>query len=120
MPTRAQAAQRVADMINEAEQAMDIAMAKTSAMVTQLPTLQFEAGLNAAWAQPVVVSMCAALGDMTNARGSIINVHKSLAAIQRKLGLTLMESPTNTKGEDGPVHQITGRAVEGRVVALRA
>ena len=120
MSERQQAADRVAEMINDAERAMDIAMAKTSALVTALPSLQSAAGLNAAWAQPVVASMCSALGDMTTARGSIIGAHRSLAAIQRKLGLSVMETPNNSKEDTGPVRP-TGRiAEEGRVVALRA
>lgn len=118
MSNRQQAADRVARMIHDAERAMDIAMAKTSALVTELPTLQSEAGLNAAWAQPVVASMCAALGDMTAARGSIIGAHKSLSAIQRKLGVTALELPNNSK-EDGPVRP-SAADEGGRVVALRA
>lgn len=120
MSNRQEAAERVAQMINDAERAMDIAMAKTSALVTELPNLQAEAGLNAAWAQPVVVSMCSALGDMTTARGSIIGAHKSLSAIQRKLGVTIMEGPTNGKDGEGPVRPIQGWDDGDRVVALRA
>ena len=117
MSNQQEAADRVAQMINEAERAMDIAMAKTSALVTELPSLQTEAGLNAAWAQPVIVSVCAALGDMTAARGSIIGAHKSLSAIQRKLGISVMETPLNTKTEPAPVPKPTGYSTD-RVVAL--
>ncbi len=116
MSSQQEAAQRVAWMINEAERAMDIAMAKTSILVTELPSLQTEAGLNAAWAQPVIVSVCAALGDMTAARGSIIGAHKSLSAIQRRLGLSVMEGPNNEK--DGPITVPPTAYGEGRVVAL--
>lgn len=117
MSSQQEAAQRVARMINEAERAMDVAMAKASILVTELPSLQTEAGLNAAWAQPVIVSVCAALGDMTAARGSIIGAHKSLSAIQRKLGISVMESPNNSKEEPAPVPRPTGY-LDDRVVAL--
>ncbi len=117
MSSQQEAADRVAQMINEAERAMDIAMAKTSALVTELPSLQTEAGLNAAWAQPVIVSVCAALGDMTAARGSIIGAHKSLSVIQRKLGISIMELPTNSKEEPVPAPRPTGYSTD-RVVAL--
>lgn len=120
MSNQQEAAKRVAQMINDAERSMDIAMAKTSILVTELPSLQTEAGLNAAWAQPVIVSVCAALGDMTSARGSTIGAHKSLSLIQRKLGLAVMESPNNTKGDEGPVVVPKTGSNEGRVVALRA
>lgn len=117
MSSQQEAAERVAHMINEAERAMDIAMAKTSVLVTELPSLQRAAGLNAAWAQPVIVSVCAALGDMTAARGSIIGAHKSLSAIQRKLGISVMEVPLNDKTEPTPVPRPTGYSAD-RVVAL--
>ena len=117
MSSQQEAAQRVARMINEAERAMDIAMAKTSILVTELPSLQTDAGLNAAWAQPVIVSVCAALGDMTAARGSIIGAHKSLSAIQRMLGIAMMELPGNNKEDPVPLPRPTGYS-EGRVVAL--
>lgn len=117
MSIQQEAAERVARMINEAERAMDIAMAKTSILVTELPSLQSDAGLNAAWAQPVIVSVCAALGDMTAARGSIIGAHKSLSVIQRRLGISVMELPGNNKEVPVPVPPPTGYS-DGRVVAL--
>ncbi|HZW15917.1 MAG TPA: hypothetical protein VFF66_06645 [Brevundimonas sp.] len=101
--TRDQAALRAATLINEAERAMDEAMSRASLLVAELPHLQCQAGLNAAWAHPVVVAVCSALGDMTEARGSLIHAHRSLSVIQRKLGLAMLEIPTNTKGDDGPV-----------------
>lgn len=119
MSSQQEAAERVARMINEAERAMDIAMAKTSVLVTELPSLQTDAGLNAAWAQPVIVSVCAALGDMTAARGSIIGAHKSLSAIQRRLGISVMEGANNTKDDPVPIPRPTGYS-DGRVVALHA
>lgn len=100
---REDAAVRAANLINEAEWAMDEAMAKASRLVTELPELQNRAGLNSAWAQPVVAAVCSALGDMTGARGSLIHAHRSLSVIQRRLGVTLFELPTNSKDEDGPV-----------------
>jgi hypothetical protein len=117
MSSQQEAAERVAHMIIEAERAMDIAMARASILVTELPSLQTEAGLNAAWAQPVIVSVCAALGDMTTARGSIIGAHKSLSAIQRKLGIATMEVPGNSKEDPVPTSRPTGYSA-GRVVAL--
>lgn len=119
MSNRHEAAQRVAAMINDAERAMDLAMAKASLLVTELPNLQTEAGLNASWAQPVVASVCSALSDMTAARGSIIGAHRSLSAIQRKLGLPAMEGPNNPKEDP---EGVGGRPIhdDARVVALRA
>lgn len=121
MSNRHEAAQRVSQMINDAEKAMDIAMAKASLLVTELPNLQTEAGLNASWAQPVIVSVCSALGDMTAARGSIIGAHRSLSVIQRKLGIALMESPTNPKDDpEEPPVSIAGVRRSDTVVPLRA
>jgi|GEM_PF-911046 len=123
MSNRNEAAQRVAKMINDAEQAMDIAMAKASLLVTELPSLQSEAGLHASWAQPVIVSVCSALGDMTAARGSIIGAHKSLSAIQRRLGIPLMEGGTNPKDDEVPEERRYPALRAGRsetVVPLRA
>jgi hypothetical protein len=113
------AAQRVADLINDAERAMDQAMAKASILVAELPQLQNQAGLNAGWAQPAIVSVCAALSDMTTARGSLISAHKSLSVIQRKLGLVTTLLPGNDKAPDGTVIPASAFA-DDRVVALRA
>ena len=116
--TRDQAALRAAALINVAEQAMDEAMSRASLLVAELPHLQCQAGLNAAWAHPVVVAICSALGDTTEARGSLIHAHRSLSIIQRKLGVALLEVPTNTKGDEGPV---TPRAAApGPLLALTA
>lgn len=105
------AALRVSELINDAEQAMDYALSRASLLVTELPELQTQAGLNAAWSQPVVVAVCAALGDMSEARGSLIHAHRTLSAIQRRLGVALRELPTNSKGDDGPAMPApTGRA----------
>ena len=52
------AALRVSELINEAEQAIDQALSRASRLVTELPDLQAQAGLNAAWAHPVVVAVC--------------------------------------------------------------
>ncbi|PZO03301.1 MAG: hypothetical protein DCF28_07485 [Alphaproteobacteria bacterium] len=113
------AAQRVADLINDAERAMDQALAKASILVAELPQLQTQAGLNAGWAQPAIVSVCAALSDMTTARGSLINAHKSLSVIQRKLGLMVVANPQN--GKPGEIPELPpGVFRHERVVALRA
>ncbi len=122
MSNRNDAARRVALMINDAERAMDVAMAKASLLVTELPNLQNEAGLHASWAQPVIVSVCSALGDMTTARGSIIGAHKSLSAIQRRLGI-VMEGPYNPKEDEVPEERRYPELRAGRsetVIPLRA
>jgi hypothetical protein len=111
------AAARVAVIINEAERAMDDAMARASLLVAELPQLQQQAGLNAAWAQPAVASVCSALSDMTTARGSLIAAHKSLSAVQRKLGVTVSEVPGNSK-EEGPTPAKT--AESENIIRLRA
>ncbi len=72
--------------------------------------------MNGAWAQPAVASVCAALNDMTGARASLISAHKSLSAIQRKLGVTVAEGGA---GEKEDVLRPTGRQAE-TVVRLRA
>ena len=113
------AAQRVADLINDAERAMDQAMAKASILVAELPQLQTQAGLNAGWAQPAIVSVCAALSDMTTARGSLISAHKSLSGIQRKLGLVTFAGSHNDKIPDIPISAPSALG-DDRVVALRA
>ncbi len=117
MSERQEAAERVAAIINEAEQAMDAAMARASLLLTELPGLQTQAGLNGAWAQPAVASVCSALGDMTAARGSLIAAHKSLSAVQRKLGVTVAEMPTNGKDHETPIPKI---AHDDQVIRLRA
>ncbi|MBB5746169.1 hypothetical protein [Brevundimonas variabilis] len=119
MSDKTLAAQRVADLINDAERAMDQAMAKASILVAELPQLQAQAGLNASWAQPAIVSVCAALSDMTTARGSLISAHRSLSVIQRKLGLVTTLLPGNDKASEGPIVP-TSAFGDDRVVALRA
>lgn len=97
MSNRQAAAQRVAEFINTAEQSLDEALARTSVLVSELPALQRDAGLNAAWAQPAVVSICSAMSDLASARASLIEAHKSLSAVQRKIGVTVLESPNHDK-----------------------
>jgi len=98
---------------------MDLAMAKASILVAELPQRQTQAGLNAGRAQPAIVSVCAALSDMTTARGSLISAHKSLSVIQRKLGLRI-----SAASQDGRPDETLGFAPSDfshdRVVALRA
>lgn len=117
MSERDIAAARVAIIINEAERAMDAAMSRASQLLTELPALQGQAGLNGAWAQPAVASVCAALNDMTGARASLISAHRSLSAVQRKLGVTVAEGMGNDK-EDGTTRPM-GELTEA-VVRLRA
>lgn len=117
MSERDIAAARVAIIINEAERAMDGAMSRASQLLTELPALQGQAGLNGAWAQPAVASVCAALNDMTGARASLISAHRSLSAVQRKLGVTVAEGMANDK-EDGTMRPM-GELTE-TVVRLRA
>ena len=109
---------KVAAYINHAEQSLDEAMSRTSILVSELPNLQRDAGLNAAWAQPAVASVCAALNDLTSARAALIDAHKSLSAVQRKLGVVTLETPNNDKpSETGPITPRAGAAV---VVPMRA
>lgn len=115
MSDQQQAAARVAEIINEAERAMDDAMSRASLLVAELPRLQIQAGVNGAWAQPAVASVCSALTDMTTARGSLIEAHRSLSAVQRKLGITVAEIPGNSKEKP----TIPKAAVEN-IVQLRA
>jgi len=117
MSDRDIAAARVADIINEAERAMDAAMSRASQLLTELPALQGQAGLNGAWAQPAVASVCAALNDMTGARASLISAHKSLSVVQRKLGVTVAEGTSNNK-PDEPIRPSADLA--DTVVRLRA
>ena len=70
MSDRDIAAARVADIINEAERAMDAAMARASQLLTELPALQGQAGLNGAWAQPAGRSARSSVSS--NALGIIV------------------------------------------------
>jgi len=118
MSQREATAIRVADYINHAEQSLDEALSRTSILVSELPSLQRDAGLNAAWAQPAVASVCAALNNLTSARAALIDAHKSLSAVQRKLGVTTLETPNNDKpAETGPFARQAEAAV---VVPMRA
>lgn len=117
MSNRHAAAARVAEYINDAERALDDAMARTSVLVSEMPALQREAGLNGAWAQPAVASICSALSDLTSARAALIDAHRSLSAVQRKLGVEVMETPNQDKPpETGPRPVLR----EGQVVPIAA
>lgn len=118
MSNRQAAAQRVADYINTAEQSLDEALARTSLLVSELPALQRDAGLNAAWAQPAVVSVCSALSDLTSARAALIDAHRSLSAVQRKLGVHVMESPNHDKPPE--TRPLAPQAQDSKVVPIAA
>ena len=118
MSNRQAAAMRVTDFINHAERALDEALSKTSVLVSELPGLQRDAGLNAAWAQPAVASVCAALSNLTSARAALIDAHRSLSAVQRKLGIVTFETPNNDKPPE--TKPIMPRLEADTVVPLRA
>ncbi|HEY0053607.1 MAG TPA: hypothetical protein VGB49_09360 [Caulobacteraceae bacterium] len=79
-------AQGVADRLMAAEAAVDRALILTAELAAALPTARLAAGLSAVAGQAAFDHAAGAVGSLTDARRSVVEMHNALAALQRRVG----------------------------------
>lgn len=87
-----------------AEAAIDRALAETAALAAALPDARAEAWLSAVTGQRAFTGAAATISALAEARGHLVQTHKTLAALARKLGLeALAVGPVDKPGDTPPV-----------------
>ncbi len=84
---RRDVAVRVAGSLHEAEDAIDAAIARASALLGMLPAARQEARLSALVGQDAMERVVAALGALSEARREMVAAHEAFSGVQGKLGL---------------------------------
>lgn len=93
----------VARRLYAAEAAIDLALAEAAELTAQLPRARAEAYLSAVTGQKAFASAAAGVTALTEARGHLVDVHNSLAALARRLDLdALAIGPIDKPDDDGP------------------
>lgn len=116
--TRQSIGEQIAAQLYAAETAIDLALAETADLAARLPGARADAYLSATTGQKAFEGVAGAIAALTNARGSIVQTHTSLAALARILGLeTLAIGPVDKPGDVPPVG--TGISEEPRQVNIR-
>lgn len=84
-----------------AESAVDSALAEVAALTAALPRARSDAYLSAVAGQKVFDSAAASVVALAEARSHLVQTHRALAALARKLGLdTLAIGPSDKPGEE--------------------
>ena len=96
---RRAAVDAVAKQLFEAEDALDIALAKVAELAVTMPAVRKQANLSVMYAQDAFESASETLSHLTQARRTIIATHKALAVAQDQLGLKRYATGT---GNDKP------------------
>ena len=84
---RLEIAQKLAAEVQEAEAAIDNAIAKVGVLMVSLPQAQARAKLSSVASDDVFSHMSAAVAGLFGGRTSIVAVHNELATIKDKVGL---------------------------------
>ena len=94
-----------------AETAIDQALIETAKLAAALPAARAEAWLSAVSGQGAFEGAAATIVALAEARARIIQTHKTLSALARKLGLEILAVGPLDKPGDGP--PITGGKAGG-------
>jgi hypothetical protein len=95
--------QHLAERLWSAEQAVDAALGEAAALMALLPQARREAALAATVAQPAFSAAADSVAALARARGDLVEAHRTLAALARKLGLdTLAAGPMDKPKDDRP------------------
>jgi len=87
-----------------AESAIDQALIETASLAAALPAARSDAWLSAVSGQGAFTGTAGAISALSDARGHIIQTHKTLTALARKLGLeTLAVGPVDKPGDGEPI-----------------
>lgn len=85
-----------------AESAIDQALIETAKLAAALPAARAEAWLSAVTGQRAFEGAAATISALAEARAHIIQTHKTLSALARKLGLEVLAVGPLDKPGDGP------------------
>lgn len=95
--------QHLAERLWSAEQAVDAALGEAAALMALLPQARREAALAATVAQPAFSAAADSVAALARARGDLVEAHRTLAALARKLGLdALAAGPMDKPKDDRP------------------
>lgn len=95
--------QHLAERLWSAEQAVDAALGEAAALMALLPRARREAALAATVAQPAFSAAADSVAALARARGDLVEAHRTLAALARKLGLdALAAGPMDKPKDDRP------------------
>lgn len=87
-----------------AESAIDQALIETANLAAALPAARAEAWLSAVSGQSAFAGAAGAVSALSEARAHIVQTHKTLTALARKLGLeTLAVGPVDKPGDGKPI-----------------
>lgn len=87
-----------------AESAIDRALIETASLAAALPAARSAAWLSAVTGQRAFEGTAATINALAQARAHIVQTHRTLAALARKLGLdTLAVGPLDKPGDGTPV-----------------
>lgn len=87
-----------------AEAAIDQALIETATLAAALPTARSDAWLSAVTGQRAFEKTAATITALSQARAHIVQTHKTLTALARKLGLeTLAIGPLDKPGDTPPI-----------------
>lgn len=110
---RQQIGERLAAQLYSAETAIDVALRETAGLAALLPQARAGAYLSATTGQRAFDGAAGSIRSLTEARGQLVDAHRTLAALARRLNLeTLAAGPTD-KPDDRPPR-------ENGVIGVRA
>jgi hypothetical protein len=93
----------LAERLWSAEQAVDAALGEAAALIALLPQARRQAALAATVAQPAFSAAADSVAALAKARGDLVEAHRTLAALARRLGLdALAAGPMDKPKDDRP------------------
>ncbi|HEV7351871.1 MAG TPA: hypothetical protein VGN74_01930 [Brevundimonas sp.] len=102
-PTRRRLGQALAERLWSAEQAVDAALGEAAALIALLPRARREAALAATVAQPAFAAAADSVAALARARGDLVETHRTLAALARRLGVEpVAAGPMDKPKDDRP------------------
>jgi hypothetical protein len=115
--TRQIIGEALASRLYAAEAAIDAAIAETAQLTALLPGARAEAYLSAVAGQKAFDGAAASVAALTEARGRLVDTHRALEALARRLGLATLAAGPVDKPDDDPSRDPTG--VTRAVLAAR-
>jgi hypothetical protein len=101
---RSSIGEALAARLYAAESAIDQALIETATLAAALPAARADAWLSAVSGQGAFAGTAGAITALSEARAHIVQTHKTLTALARRLGLeTLAVGPLDKPGDGPPI-----------------
>ncbi|WIY68045.1 hypothetical protein KB221_07945 [Aquidulcibacter paucihalophilus] len=101
---RSSIGEALAARLYAAESAIDQALIETATLAAALPAARADAWLSAVSGQSAFAGTAGAITALSEARAHIVQTHKTLTALARRLGLeTLAVGPLDKPGDGPPI-----------------